>query len=161
MNASALARYQFEVYAGYHQFYLQDQHPAGSSGAADFWTQEAHERQLAINPGIIGIGTASYGTVPVTIELYASAPANQLEDWDQVTEASLELKHDQLIIMGCPDEPAGSIAIAPGVYRVRIGAGGFETVAHEEGDDFYHIALWPADDAPIQVIKQWTVSPAP
>lgn len=33
--------FAFTVYAGYHQFYLQDEFATGSTAANDFWTPEA------------------------------------------------------------------------------------------------------------------------
>jgi hypothetical protein len=159
--------HQFIVYAGYHQFYLQDENAIGSTGADDFWTQEAYDRMLAINPGIIGVGTASYGNVPVTIEIYPSEPPVDISNWDFVMEASIELNSGQLSIVGCPDTFAGQIALVPGTYQARIhyggletvedeegdDYGGLETVEDEEGDDYYRIFLWLGQHVPVREIE--------
>jgi len=52
---------------------------------------------LAINPGIIGVGTASYGSVPVTIEIYDREPPVDRSNWACVMEASIDLKSGQLV----------------------------------------------------------------
>lgn len=153
MTFSPISTHQFVVYAGYHQFYLKDENAAGSTGASDFWTQEAYERMLAINPGIIGVGTGSYGNVPVAVEIYANEPPIDTGNWDLAMEASIELNSGQLLICGCPDELAGQIALIPGIYQVRIHYGGLETVENEEGDDYYRIFLWLGQHVPVRKIE--------
>ena len=53
--AMATHRHHFDLFADYHQFYLQDEPVDGNLG--DDWTQEATDRLLAITDGTIGVGT--------------------------------------------------------------------------------------------------------
>lgn len=154
MTFRPVSVYQFVVYAGYHQFYLKDENATGSTGASDFWTQQAHDRMLAINPGIVGVGTGSYGNVPVSVEIYANEPPIDIGNWDRVMEASIELNSGQLLICGCPDpEEIGRIALVPGTYQARVHYGGLETVENEEGDDYYRIFLWFGQHVPVRKIE--------
>jgi hypothetical protein len=158
MSTAPHSVYQFSVYAGYHQFYLQDKDATGDTGAIDFWTQAAFERMLATHPGIIGVGTGTYGHVPVTVEIYQDEPLSDPESCDHLVEASLALNSGQLLICGCPDEEAGQITLTPGNYRVRVYCDGLATVKNEEGDDRYRIALWLGKPLPVRVIKQWSAA---
>ena len=51
----ATQRHHLELFADYHQFYLQDEVADGNLG--DSWTPEATDRLLAITEGTIGVGT--------------------------------------------------------------------------------------------------------
>ena len=65
-------RFEYELFADYHQFYLQDESVVGD--LSDSWTQEATNRMLAIAPGTIGVGTVRDMTVPVIVEVSDSEP---------------------------------------------------------------------------------------
>ena len=49
------------------------------------------ERLLAVAPGTIGVGTVRNVTVPVVVEITDVKPDDDLNDWDQVTECSIEI----------------------------------------------------------------------
>ena len=159
-SQSPKAIYDFTVYAGYHQFYLQDESPIGSTGADDFWTKESYQNMIATNPGIIGVGTASYGKVPVKVGIFESQPNEDYQQWDHIAEASLELRSGQLLVCGCPDGEVGRIALEPSTYRLRIYYGSLDTVGDDEtGDDYYRVAIWPADYSGSVVLKRWANGP--
>jgi len=63
---------RFNLFADYFQFYLQDEAASGDLSAA--WTEEAVARLLAVAPGTVGIGTVRNMEVPVSLEIFASAP---------------------------------------------------------------------------------------
>lgn len=63
--------YKFDLFADYFQFYLQDEWAGGDSG--EIWTEEAAARLLALAPGVIVVGAVRNITVPVTIEIRATA----------------------------------------------------------------------------------------
>ena len=144
------------LYADYHQFYLGDSTFDGDTGAAEFWSPEAFARMLAVAPpGLLGVGTARYDWVPVVVDQLATAPSDDdLDAWDHIVEASLEVPSGRVAIDGCMSYRSAEsphIEVAPGTYRVRVYYGGLDT--HDE--DHYRIVLWPLRpyNAP-RVIKQ-------
>lgn len=146
-------RLTFTVYADYQQFYVGDSTFAGDTGTADFWSSEANERGLAIAaPSLLGVETHRYDWVPVVVEVEDAPPADDLEGWDRVVEASLEIPSGRLAIDGClsyapeglPYQPDGShvsphIDVPPGIYLARVYWGGLDRI----DEDHYRIVLWP------------------
>ena len=148
--------YRYELFADYHQFYLQDEQADGD--LSDSWTQSATDILLALAPGTIGIGTARNMTVPVTVQISDGPPHDDLADWDQVNECSLNVSSGQIVIAGCTDyfPEAARIRMAPGWYRARIFYGGLHTLSEDglEGADHYKIVLWPGTEIEPRVLKQ-------
>lgn len=149
--------FHFTVYAGYHQFYLsRDEESLLGSGEDSFWTGESIRRLLAAGRGLVGVGTMTFGHVPVSLEISSVAPKEETSGWDHVAEASLDLLTGWLHLTGCPDGSAGSLPVTPGIYRVRVYSGRLDTAGDEIGHDHYRIVLWPAPPAPPRVLKQWS-----
>ncbi len=148
--------YRYELFADYFQFYLQDE--AADGDLSDAWTDEAVARMLAVGDGAVGVGTARNMDVPVTLELLDAEPPADLAGWDHATECSLQIRGDKLLIAGCTDyrPDAARIPVAPGSYRVRVYYGGLDTLSEDglEGEDRYHLQLWPADAIAPRVLKQ-------
>src|SRR5262249_42222222 len=113
-------RQHFDLFADYHQFYLQDETVDGD--LSDSWTREATDRLLVVTNGTIGIGTVRNMTVPVDIEVFDTEPKDSFDDWDQVNECSIEVNSGHMVIAGCTDyfRDAARIKVAPGMYRARI-----------------------------------------
>ncbi len=148
--------YHFKVYAGYHQFYLsKDEESLIGSGADSFWTTENIRKLLATGPGLVGVGTGTFGEVPVNVRVAHGAPEDELNGWDHVAEASIDLSSGKLLVTGCPNGPAGHIFLEPGSYRVRIYSGKLDTAREHQGKDYYRIVLWDAAPAAPLVLKQW------
>ncbi len=139
-----LEKYDFELFADYHQFYIQDEEVEGD--LSDSWTKQANEILLAVAPGTVGIGTKRDMDVPVTIEIHDNEPDEAEEDWDQINECSIEIKSGKLVVAGCTDyfPDAERIEIKPSIYRVRVFYGGFDTLSEDglDGDDQYKVILW-------------------
>jgi hypothetical protein len=161
MNPGISTSYQFSIFADYHQVYLEDsQARTGEEkdtdqrvAALDAWVaqllnEQARIRHLGVAPGVICILTARNMTVPVKVEVYTQAPPSDVEGWDQVVEASLEVPSGCLVVLGCTDylPDAPRIAVEPGTYRARVYFGGIDTLSSDglEGADHYQVALWPA-----------------
>lgn len=71
-------------------------------------------------------------------------------------EGLLTLTQNQLVIMPCPDpSPHGSLFLAPTSYRVWVHTKNLDPSLSDTGKESYEILLWPAEDTPITVIKQW------
>lgn len=148
--------FHFTVYAGYHQFYLsRDEESLLGSGEEGFWTGESIRRLLAAGCGLLGVGTTTFGHVPVSLEISGGAPKEETSGWDHVVEGSLDLQTGWLHLAGCPNGSAGRLAVVPGSYRVRVYCGRLDTTDDEIGHDHYRVVLWPQPPAPPRVLKQW------
>jgi len=151
----ATQRHHFDLFADYHQFYLQDETVDGNLG--DSWTPEATNRLLAISDGTIGIGTVRDMTVPVDIEVLDAQPTDSFDAWDQVNECSIDVKSGRIVVAGCTDyfPDAARIQITPGIYRARIYYCKLDALSEDglEGEDHYRVVLWPGDPTPPVVLK--------
>ena len=138
-----IRKLDFEIYADYHQFSLEDEASPHETG--DLWTKETHARMLAVSEKLVAVGTARYETVPVSIEFHDSEPVLELENYSRVNECSLEVSSNKLVLSGCTEwlPDAARIDVSPAIYRVRVLYGNLESVVDDwEGDDFYVLQLW-------------------
>ena len=151
--------HQLRIFADYHQFHLQDE--AADGDLAEAWNQVASRRMLAVADGVVGLGTARNMDVPVSIEFLESEPAADLAGFDHVVEASLVMRGNRLVVAGCTDyiPDAARFELAPGTYRVRLSASGFDTLSEDglDGRDHYLVQLWPARFDEPAVLKQGSV----
>jgi hypothetical protein len=152
-----MSQHNFNLFADYFQFYIQDESVGGS--LADAWNEEAFNRMLAIAPGVVAVGTVRNTHVPVSIEILDSAPPLNLDDWDHVVECTILIKNSSIVVAGCTDylPEAARVDIAPGIYRVRIGYAGLTTVSADilTGNDRYSLQFWPAAAIEPTVLKQY------
>lgn len=149
-------RFEFELFADYYQFYLQDESVQGDLSSS--WTPEAVDRLLALAQGAIGIGTVRNMNVPVIVEVADDAPADdEMSSWDQVNECTLEVLSGRIVVAGCTDylPEAARIEVPPGSYRARVYYGKLSSVSEDglDGDDHYKVVLWKAATVPFRVIK--------
>lgn len=151
-----MPEYNYELFADYHQIYLQDAQAVGD--LSDSWTAEASENYLAVAPGTIGIGTARDMTVPVKVEVRDAAPDDNYDAWDQVNKCSINVPSGRIIIAGCTDyfPDAERIEVAAGCYRARIYYGNLEALSEDglEGDDHYRVVLWPGEPTEPKILKK-------
>lgn len=152
-----MAQYNYEIFADYHQLYLQDEQADGD--LSDAWTQETVDNLLALAPGTIGVGTARNMTVPVTVEIFASQPESEdFSEWDMVNECSIDVPTGKIVIAGCTDyfPDAARIKVAQGTYQARIYYGKLETLSDDglEGEDNYRVVLWPGESIKPKVLKR-------
>src|SRR5262249_32525551 len=113
--------FQYEIFADYHQFYLQDDDQSfGDLSAA--WTEEATDRLLAVAPHVIGVGTVRNMAVPVSVVVHESHPEIDSEQWDHITTASLQIDTGRIVVAGCTDyyPDAARISVEPGIYEAII-----------------------------------------
>jgi hypothetical protein len=112
------------LYASYHQFYIADSFPfryakpgkfPGDPGEAALWNRQEFEDRLAAIPGMLAVSTGSYGYIRVETEIHTSEPELQLDQWDHVTEGPLEMKTQDLMIVGCNDSGGEVLAITTGI----------------------------------------------
>ncbi len=157
--------FKFSVFADYFQFYLEDE--AKSDKSDDdldaLWSQENVANMLGIGNGFIAIGTARNMMVPVVVDVRNIPPGKAeekrlFEAADQVTEASLEVTSGRIVVIGCteyyPDAPR--IDVNSGWYQVRIFYNDLDTLSKDglEGDDSYHIMIYPGSHIEPKVLKR-------
>lgn len=151
--------HELTLFADYHQFYLQDE--AASGDLSNGWNPESFERMLAVGDGVVGVGTARDMDVPVTLQFLDTEPATDLSCFDHVAECSLVVAKGPLVVAGCTDyfPEAARFELAPGTYRVRLSAAGFDTLSEDglDGQDRYLVQLWQAPAIAPTVLKQRAV----
>jgi len=151
-------KYKFHLFADFSQFYLQDEQSSGDLSQS--WTEQTVSDMLAVAPGVIGVGTARSMEVPVEVEVLDSQPNNNFDEWDHVTEASLEVPWGHIVIAGCTDyfPDAARLTVQPGNYKGRVYYGVLDSVDESrlEGDDHYKVVLWlDADTSEPKVLKRY------
>jgi hypothetical protein len=148
--------HSFKIFADYFQFYLQDE--AADGNLSDAWPDEAVARLLAVAPGTVGVGTVRNMEVPVTLEVLKSSPPTNATAYDHVVECPLFVAGENLVIAGCTDYFPGAarIPVTPGTYRVRVCFSGLDSLSEDglDGDDRYHLQIWPAPLEDVSVVKQ-------
>lgn len=151
--------HRLELFADYHQFYLQDETAEGN--LSDAWDEAATRRMLAVSAGVVGIGTARNTNVPVTLEFLESEPPGDFANFDHVVEGSLVVATGPLVVAGCTDyfPDALRFDVEPGTFRVRLSASGLDSLSADglDGEDHYLVQLWPGDPIEPTVLKQRSV----
>jgi hypothetical protein len=141
-------RYDFNLFADYCQFYLQDEPAIGD--LSECWSQEAADRLLAVGPGVVGVGTLSAGIVPVSVELLEASPPDDFAPFDQVNECTLVVAQGPLVAAGCTDYFPDVLRIPaqPGTYRVRV-----SYVLGPGSEERYRLQMWPSPAIEPLVVK--------
>jgi hypothetical protein len=151
-----LKQYQYQLFADYFQFYVEDENPEDTT--EHIWdSKQSIEIGLDVKKGIVAIGTERNFTVPVSLEIHDSEPKDDFTVWDRVNECSIDIPSGTIVISGCTDyrPKAARIQVSPHCYRARIYYSGLDTVTEfDKGDDFYKVALWVAPFSGIKILKQ-------
>src|SRR5438045_5314274 len=97
--------FKLDFYTSHHQFYIVDKSSPFKTDSSDFWTKQASEDKLAIEEGILGIGTECYGPVKGDLQVLDVEPeAEDFSSYDHVVEGSLKLTTGVLQIFACLDK---------------------------------------------------------
>jgi len=124
-------KHNFNFYTEYHQFYLVDKLNQSSTGSDNFWTDESHNAKLAIENGILGIGTHCYGNIKGEIEVLDKPPIENInyELYDHIVEGGIKIQSGELQILDCPNNHLElSVQLSAGKYRVRVYGSNFDSV---------------------------------
>jgi hypothetical protein len=153
---------KLDIFADYHQFYLLDEGTAFHT--KNLWHDpQSVSDMIDAGPGEVAVGTLRNFTVPVTVRVLDSDPEHYPDQWDHITEASLEIMSGRLVVMGCTDyEPdAKRIAVKPGHYRVRVFYADLKSVAPNglDGDDYIEVVLWRDEPVEPRVLKRSDAAP--
>lgn len=144
----------------HHQFYICDKASPFRTDSDDFWTTQAHDDKLAIEEGLLGVGTGCYGPVNGELQVLNHAPSDEdLSLYDHVVEGSLQLTSETLQIFACLDNtPTLEINLKPSSYRVRVYSSNLASVDGDAGDDYYIIKIWPATYLARHVLKRYSAN---
>lgn len=150
-------KYKLDFYTAYNQFYVQDKLSTGRTDSASFWTAEAYHDRLAMEEGIVGIGTECYGPIKGELEILQVANNEMdISQYDHIVEGGIFLESGTLQLLSCPNpDVALEIELTPGFYRIRVYSAGLATVNGEEGDDYYKIEIWAAQNMERKVLKAY------
>ncbi|CAM1345475.1 hypothetical protein [Tenacibaculum amylolyticum] len=136
-----------ELFADYFQFYIQDESVSGDLTEA--WTDIAVERLLALNHGVIGVGTVRNMDVLTTFRIYDEEPDILAESISihQINECDFIMESENMVVAGCTDyfPDAHRVKIGKGLFRARIYYKDLDKISDDglEGEDSYEIHLWP------------------
>lgn len=152
----------FKFYTQYNQFYVADKNAAGNTGSFNFWSDKAFSDRLALENGIIGVSTQSYGNIKGEIEaLEKPNPTIDYSKYDHIVEGGIDIKSGELQILNSPDSNIElTLNVNPGKYRVRVYSSNLRSVKendepHYTDNDYYRIELWKNDDMKRKVLKQY------
>lgn len=147
---------QLEIFADYHQFYLQDDSEEWGN-LSNSWDQESVARLLAVAPHTVGIGTLRNNKVPVFIEILENKPTLSIREWDQIIEAPLQIDTGRIVVAGCTDyfPDALRLHVAPGHYSVLVCYKNLNGIADNgiENKDEYHVWIYPNASKDVEVMK--------
>lgn len=149
--------FQYEIFADYNQFYLQDDNQSFGD-LSEAWTQVATDRLLAVAPHVIGIGTVRNMTVPVSVHVGESQPKISPDEWDHITTASLQVDTGRIVVAGCTDyyPDAARIEVTPGTYEVVICYSKLSSLSEDglDGEDSYHVYLFLGREIEPAILKR-------
>jgi len=151
--------HHLKFYTSHCQFYIHDKGSAGDTGSEFFWSDEAFEDRLAVGKGILGIGVERWGFINVDIELLdAENSFINIDDYDHIVEAGIEIKSGAIQILDCPtSEIQLKMEVNPGLHKVRIYSMNLSSVNddEEEGEDVYRVEIWADNHMTRKVLKRY------
>ncbi|MBD3907099.1 hypothetical protein NAL32_20480 [Chryseobacterium sp. Ch-15] len=153
----------FKFHTQYNQFYIEDVNDEKKNTDSDsFWNEKAFDGRLALESGVLGIGTQSYGNIKGDIEILEKPNLNiNFNNYDHIVEGGINIQSGKLQILNCPDNHLElSLKIASGKYRVRVYSSNLASVketdlANETDNDYYHIEIWPSEEMERKILKQY------
>jgi hypothetical protein len=159
LNRMAILALDF--YTSHLQFYIRDKSSPFRTDSIEFWTDQASEDRLAIEEGLLGIGTECYGHVKGDLQVLNALPEEQdFSGYDHIVEGSISLTSDILQVHACLDNtPTIELKLPPATYRVRIYSSNLATVDGDDGEDYYQVRIWQDQYLQRRVLKRWTLRP--
>ncbi|MCZ8081421.1 MAG: competence protein ComJ [Rhodobacteraceae bacterium] len=155
---SILRQQSLEVFADYHQFYVQD--GGINPPAPENWTDEDIANRSKAENNVVVVCPLRSMTVAVAVELHDSEPKTETDQSDHVVECSLDLPTGHLHVHECTGGPVLDWEIPAGSYRVRLSFAGLKSISENglEGDDSYKVELWPGPNRKLRVTRIWSVA---
>ncbi|WP_418501745.1 hypothetical protein [Flagellimonas sp.] len=148
---------KLDFYTSHHQFYIVDKDYFNLNDK-DFWNERAFLERMPISDGIIGILTASYGSIKGSFQIFNSPQAlDDTSNFDHIVDGCLTVRSGKIQILDCPDSDViDQFSVHNGLYFVRLYSTNLNIQDEDVGGDFHRIELWPTDN-PFnrKVIKQF------
>jgi hypothetical protein len=145
--------YRFHLSAEFNQFFIQDE----LADAEVDWTEEEGRVNLALNDGIIAVGTNCDRVVPVEVQILSSEPPCNIESWDHLVDCTIHVTSGRLAVYGCCEDltTAARINLDPGRYMARVCYGNqYSCDDHIFCADYYVVVLWRSNAELFQVLKR-------
>ena len=152
-----IGRAALQVFADYNQFYVQDGEV--NPPAPEDWTDIDISNRAKVAQNVVVVCPLRNMLVPVELEVHGEKPSIQLSRWDHVVLCDLELPSGRLQVHECTGGELLNWAVAPGHYQVALLYSGLGTLSQDglQGEDKYHVLLWPGSAQPLQVLRSWQV----
>lgn len=148
----------------YFQFYAR---LAGAELASDQVSPAGYRDRLWTNGQFVYIGTSrKFGAMTLTVEVQQHRAPSPGADWQHVAEVSLGSGHRLEVLSWDSDVPAMTCDLPLRAFRLRVlwqglVQGRFEGLDENfESDERVLIQMWPAAEAPSQVLRRWNGWPS-
>ena len=150
-----LHRAELEVFADYHQFYVQDGEVFPN--APTEWSDADVERRVKVADNVVVVCPVRNMHVPVEIEVLTSEPSIELAAFDHVAMCSLALPSGHLQVHECSGGERLSLSVPPGWYSVLVLFSQLGSLSDNglEGSDRYRVVLWPGVETALSIVKAW------
>ncbi|MEQ1596231.1 MAG: hypothetical protein ABL985_14170 [Casimicrobium sp.] len=152
---SAVINKSIQVFADYHQFYLQD--GGINPPAPETWTDDDITNRGKVAENVVVVCPLRNTTVPVELKVLSTEPPEDRASADHLINCCLSLPTGHLQIHECTGGPVLDLQVTPGMYRVRLSYRGLASisVSGEDGEDSYKIELWPGKPRALEVVRSW------
>lgn len=151
-------KFNSNLSVAYSQIYIED-YSCGFHVHDKTWNDEEMSSMLCVGRNFIIIGTVRSIQVPFFIEILEFEPQLDLNQWDHVNECTIQIGLGVLVSGDFDTEGEMlKIDLTQGIYEVRVCYRGLGTISWDglEGEDSYHVYMWPASNLiPKSVLKQW------
>ena len=150
---------ELHIPGDHFQFYIEDETALLDTSA--LWDTAVQDANVVTAPGLIAVSTARFGgLVHIFIMLLKERPVLQYDQWDLIMQCSIAITSSHLVIWSPENDfaQAPRIAVASGIYTCWICFAHINDVQDElaeDGDDSYHIFLWPGKhQAPLVLYRR-------
>lgn len=156
--------YTFNVFADNFQFLVLDKR--AECHYPETWNDEMLEHLFAMGEQVLGIGTVRDLDVPVEVIIHEQALEElevisevEFSRWDHVVQAVIDIPSGVLMLHGPTQDLADAeyIELPAGRYGIRVFWQALDDVdaVGFEGNDSYHLELWPDTEFMPMVLKSW------
>lgn len=154
---------ELRLFADYFQIHVLDE---GSHAVLDqVWNDRTLSDRIVALRDILGIRTEVNVDVNVNVVWSANPPRLDVEGFDHVAEASIEIPSGRMVVMGCSDyfPDAPRLEVTPGWVRIRVQKSNLTNAVAADIDsdqsvetiERIRIDVWPAAPSGIDVVKRW------
>lgn len=93
---------------------------------------------------------------PLALEVWDERPPLDLHEWDHAVEGPFAAPSGLIYFMASGGGRPIEARVPPGTYRARVSGRDFVSgIGEIEGRESWRIQLWPAPEAPPELLKYW------